>query len=666
MYIRRLKFQNFRSFGNKIIDLELEEINFFLGRNNTGKSNILKLFKELKEKYIEDRPFFKTLKKNNWWNLELQNNPLKISMIVEIDEPELFKIIDFLFWEPIKTQFDDEELTKIMLKRFRLLLRKLFPVESIEIGFTFEEQELSLEYLKFRNILFYSDNEGDFIEVWDDSDIITKDFLREEESFFRSLIRLTDFPNPTYRHVEKQWNDCYSTVVLSALKEIPMYDDIVEEKLNSLIRADSAFKITRNIAHEIVGDILNKVDLIYDNRVYGGDPDFRRKEKISTLLLDLSRGNEREKEKYQTILNKFQAIYSNLTLSFKFITDENGNLHLVFYQRKQTKDKFYGRDDTEGTGITEMLNFLYKLIAEENTFLFIDEPEHHLHPHSQRVLYQLIKEYSIYHQIIIITHSIYFFLPEDLENIFIFSFDTETIIKRLSKTIPRRLYRKIQRNFSVNNRDAIFSDGIIFVEGPSEEFTYPLFFRMLDLDLDLHNLSLINIGGKSSFPAFLKMAKELGKDYWFFFDEDALGDKAGEPIASKDVFLKSVIRKYKEYFDEEVQNQITFIEKNEFENPAEFQAALEMLRILLERYNFFIFDSDFEDIFEYPIRRKIEFNGGKVEKALQLVNYLKDHEDVMILPEGFQKYVELIREDLRKKNRFLIDTISADFGGFEN
>ena len=660
MYIRRLKFQNFRSFGKKIVDLEVEDINFFLGRNNTGKTNILKLFKELKEKYIAEPPFFKTLKKNNWWNLELHNNPLKISMFVEIDEPELFKILDFLFWDPIKINFSnmEEEMNKMLLKRFRLLLRKIFPVEFVEIGFTFENQDLAFEYLKFRNILFYSKNEWNFIEVWDDSDIITKDFLRDEESFFRSLQRLTEFPNPTYQNIEDQWNQRYSETILSALQEIPMYDDVVEEKLNSLIKSESAYLIDRNIAHEIIGDILKKVELIYDNRVYGGIYDFNRKEKISSLLLDLSRGTEKDKEKYNLILSKFQAIYSNLALSFKFIVDESGAHHLVFYQRKETKEKFYGRDDTEGTGITEMLNFLYKLIAEENSFLFIDEPEHHLHPHSQRVLYQLIKEYSIYHQIIIITHSIYFFLPEDLENIFIFSFDTETNIKRLSKSISRRLYRKIQRNFSVNNRDAIFSDGIIFVEGPSEEFTYPLFFRMLGLDLDLHNLSLINIGGKASFPAFLKMAIELGKDYWFFFDEDALGDKAGEPITDKDVFLKSVIRKNKEYFNEEIQNQITFIEKNDFENPVEFQAALEILRILLEQHNFFIFDSDFEEIFEYPIQRRIEFSGGKVEKALQLVNYLKDHEDALILPEGFQKYVELIREDLRSKNRFLFDTIS--------
>ena len=165
--------------------------------------------------------------------------------------------------------------------------------------------------------------------------------------------------------------------------------------------------------------------------------------------------------------------------------------------------------------------------------------------------------------------------------------------------------------------------------------SFPLFFKMLGLDLNLNNLSLINIGGKGNFPAFLRMAKELGKAYWFFFDEDALGHKAGQ-IIDKEVFMKSIIRKNKEVFAKDVRNQITRIEETEYTSAVEFQSDFELLRIMLERYNFFIFDSDFEDIFEYPIQRRVRFM-GKVEKALQLMNYIRDRDDAMILPEGFPK-----------------------------
>jgi hypothetical protein len=92
------------------------------------------------------------------------------------------------------------------------------------------------------------------------------------------------------------------------------------------------------------------------------------------------------------------------------------------------------------------------------------------------------------------------------------------------------------------------------------------------------------------------------------------------------------------------------MENNEFESPVEFQSALEMLRISLERNNFFIYDADFEDIFEASVRQRVNFSGGKVDKALQLVNYLKENESITLLPEGFQKYVEIIRDDIREKS----------------
>lgn len=656
MHIRKLKFQNFRSFGKKIVDLELENLNFFLGRNNTGKTNILKLFRELKDKYIPNPPYFKSLKKQNWFNLDVEGNPLKMSFVVDIDEPELYSIIDFLFWDPIKDAFEVNEENKIILKRYRILLNELFPVETIEFGFNFENQEMTFEYLKFRNFVFYSIPEGNFIEIWDNSDIITKDFLRDEEGFYRTLQRLQEFPDPTFKNIDQDWASFFSSLILSTLKEVPLYIDLIEDKINYVSNKEAAFRISRNLPHEVIGALLDKVKLVSENRIYWGDQSQSnlQKEKISNLLYALSQGDERDVEKYNEILDKFQSVYANLTLSFKFIKDDSGTPHLVFYQRNTNnkKEKYYDRNDSAGSGIIEMLFFLYSLIGQENTFLFIDGPELQLHPHSQRLLYSFIKEYSTYHQIVIITHSIYFFMPDDLENIFIFSFDTETTIKRLSKNIPRRQLRRIQRNFTVNNREAIFADGIVFVEGPSEEFTFPLFFKMLGLDLNLNNLSLINIGGKGNFPAFLRMAKELGKAYWFFFDEDALGHKAGQ-IIDKEVFMKSIIRKNKEVFAKDVRNQITRIEETEYTSAVEFQSDFELLRIMLERYNFFIFDSDFEDIFEYPIQRRVRFTGGKVEKALQLMNYIRDREDAMILPEGFQKYVELIRDDLRKSKSYL-------------
>ena len=91
----------------------------------------------------------------------------------------------------------------------------------------------------------------------------------------------------------------------------------------------------------------------------------------------------------------------------------------------------------------------------------------------------------------------------------------------------------------------------MFVEGPSEETTFPYFFRAYGLDLDRRNLSLINIGGKGSFSAFKKFADQLQKRYWFVFDNDFLGLRAHQNITSE-TFKASVVYKQRHLFSTQI------------------------------------------------------------------------------------------------------------------
>ena len=279
--------------------------------------------------------------------------------------------------------------------------------------------------------MFYSIPEGNFIEIWDNSDIITKDFLRDEEGFYRTLQRLQEFPDPTFKNIDQDWASFFSSLILSTLKEVPLYIDLLKIKSITLVIKKRHFG-SLEPSHEVIGALLDKVKLVSENRIYWGDQSQSnlQKEKISSLLYALSQGDERDVEKYNEILDKFQSVYANLTLSFKFIKDDSGTPHLVFYQRNTNnkKEKYYDRNDSAGSGIIEMLFFLYSLIGQENTFLFIDGPELQLHPHSQRLIF-VHQRIPIYHQIVI-SRIRSISLCRMTENIFIFSFDTETTIKR--------------------------------------------------------------------------------------------------------------------------------------------------------------------------------------------------------------------------------------------
>jgi hypothetical protein len=342
------------------------------------------------------------------------------------------------------------------------------------------------------------------------------------------------------------------------------------------------------------------------------------------------------------LLSNFEEMFQNLDIVFGF-TDSHEGQAIVFYER--TRNQVIQNFDSIGTGITDTLDFLYMLIVKRGYIFFMDSPEYLLHPHSQRHLYNLLMEYSSSHQIIIATHSPFFFQPDDLFNLRQFNLqDGITRVHRLDLPMNIKDRYRLKRNFSVRNRDAIFADGLIFVEGPSEDFTFPYFFASFGLDLDLNNISLINIGGKASFGVFWKFAHQLKKKFWFFFDNDVLGVKAGVPITPV-LFQQSIIFKKRFYFS----NEIVQIAENmvEFEQDCiEFQESLELLRILLQQFHVFIFPVDFEGMFEEMLSNRVKFTGGKVAKAMQLVEFIKDHEDEQIIPDRLYTYIKLIKEEL--------------------
>jgi predicted ATP-dependent endonuclease of OLD family len=351
--------------------------------------------------------------------------------------------------------------------------------------------------------------------------------------------------------------------------------------------------------------------------------------------------------KYLQLLNTFESLYDDMDLTFGLV-QEKGIPTLRFFQRKN--NQLMHNFDSVGKGITEMLYFLYTLIIEEDQFIMFEEPEAHLHPHHQRMLYNLLQEHREHHQIVIITHSLYFIQPEDLFSLRIFEFIHDaTRVLRLYPTISSRDFDLLRKNFNIRNRDALFADGIIFVEGMSEEWTFPYFFRMFGLDLDQNNLSLINIGGKSAFTAFLTFAQQFKKKYWFFFDYDVLGLAAGQEI-TPDIFKSSVIYKNRRAFAPDIRMLCeSIIWENEYQplSVIEFHEKLEYLRHLLQQEHIFIFTEDFENIFEASLGKTISFRGGKIDKAMQLLDFIREHEEQRYLPEQLYEFIELITEELK-------------------
>ncbi|WP_312765766.1 AAA family ATPase [Epilithonimonas sp.] len=139
-----------------------------------------------------------------------------------------------------------------------------------------------------------------------------------------------------------------------------------------------------------------------------------------------------------------------------------------------------------GDGIQALIILVYKIfLAEENSFIFIDEPEINLHPGMQRLFLEqinsnpdLLKKNLTY---FISTHSNHFLdLTLEKDNVSIYSFyskaesdgDKKLIIKNVNSGD-----NEILKNIGVNNSSVFMANCSIWVEGVSDRIYIRTFLK---------------------------------------------------------------------------------------------------------------------------------------------------------------------------------------------
>jgi putative ATP-dependent endonuclease of OLD family len=152
-----------------------------------------------------------------------------------------------------------------------------------------------------------------------------------------------------------------------------------------------------------------------------------------------------------------------------------------------------------------------------NTILFpilgVEEPEAHLHPALQYKLLKSIKHRLIdqrSRQIFITTHSTHITAACDLDDIICFCCTDDDTCPRIcypGKAFPDTpagdsSKKYVQRYLDATKSNLLFSKGVIFVEGITEQLLFPRFAELVNSPLEKHHVALIAVGG-STFTHFL-------------------------------------------------------------------------------------------------------------------------------------------------------------------
>ncbi len=168
----------------------------------------------------------------------------------------------------------------------------------------------------------------------------------------------------------------------------------------------------------------------------------------------------------------------------------------------------------------------YEELKKKGAVFAIEEPEAFLHPQKARYFASVLRSLTKNgNQVFLTTHSPVFVQIHDPESVAIVRRTTEagTKVQQASQVELAEDERKALRlmtEFDSQRNELFFARGVMFVEGNTEKVALPLVFRALGIDINKENISVIECGGKTKIPLFVRVARALGIPYVVLADRD--------------------------------------------------------------------------------------------------------------------------------------------------
>ncbi|MFW6026472.1 MAG: ATP-dependent nuclease, partial [Candidatus Woesearchaeota archaeon] len=171
-----------------------------------------------------------------------------------------------------------------------------------------------------------------------------------------------------------------------------------------------------------------------------------------------------------------------------------------------------------GLGQKNLLYLTLFIAALENkkekgdiNIVLVEEPEAHLHPQLQKVLFANLSNLTST-QALMTSHSTHIASDCQFKNISLLYKNMKDNVKAYSPFLETDFEsnekKLLKRYLDATRSELFFSSGVVFVEGVSEQFIIPaLCEEVYDLNLEEYNISVIPIYGRH-FYTFLKIFKD--------------------------------------------------------------------------------------------------------------------------------------------------------------
>ena len=374
MKIKSIKIENYKSFAEENNVLILEDLNTIIGKNESGKSNLIECLSGISLRGESDISFFQKFNKNTG------NYPIiSIILIPTKEEEERYKII---------------EETKITLN------------SQYDINF-----EGGLSNLIKNNRIFQKNKEN-LNEL--NKEVLSLFYGETEKENFKNIIKMINeaenkiFIN--YNYVEnitkKIYNDYTYNKFSEYLKRCILYLNEIKKLLPYFIQINDYSLKSKYTKKNLEDNTDNKEMLKYLlNCMNMKLEDVMEYWKISNEADKLNFAEDFN-EKLEKIIYKFNEFYTQekVIMKAKF---ENDSLNFVIKTTKKYMDF-----EERSNGLKWYLNMFIQIMSKinfneiENYIILLDEPGVHLHMNAQKEILKLFEDFATKNnQIIYTTHS---------------------------------------------------------------------------------------------------------------------------------------------------------------------------------------------------------------------------------------------------------------------
>lgn len=166
--------------------------------------------------------------------------------------------------------------------------------------------------------------------------------------------------------------------------------------------------------------------------------------------------------------------------------------------------------------------------------LAIEEPEAHLHPHLQRLVFRRLLRPDDTRSVLLTTHSPHIASVAPARSLVVLRGDgqTTTAFAAANAELEDAEWDDVERYLDATRAELIFARGVLLVEGYAEQVMVPRLARTLKINLDKRGVTVCAIHG-THFKPYIRFAQALGIRWAVVTDgdPDEDGDLVGEARA---------------------------------------------------------------------------------------------------------------------------------------